>query len=261
MLMLSILLALALGPAPRGESATTVIATPTSASRQDAAATYPGLVKEFEAAVKAWRDELRALSKTDKAKAEALEKQHPVSAFWPRFEELGASDGRALLWMLEEGDKLPGTKSETVATKSRLVAELLEKHASQPWAGTDLPRALARQRIWFDEEWVRTQLDALATASKSKEVSASALAALAARLTGKNATPAELERAKAIEARLAAEFAETNAAKAAAEKNAGAKYEKGGVPDDFEATDTDGVKFKLSDYRGKVVMLDFWGFW
>ncbi|MFM7298716.1 MAG: peroxiredoxin family protein, partial [Planctomycetota bacterium] len=32
-------------------------------------------------------------------------------------------------------------------------------------------------------------------------------------------------------------------------------------PDDFEATDTDGVKFKLSDYRGKVVMLDFWGFW
>ena len=25
--------------------------------------------------------------------------------------------------------------------------------------------------------------------------------------------------------------------------------------------DTDGVDFKLSDYRGKVVMLDFWGFW
>ncbi|MFI5387584.1 MAG: redoxin domain-containing protein [Fimbriimonadales bacterium] len=27
------------------------------------------------------------------------------------------------------------------------------------------------------------------------------------------------------------------------------------------ATDQDGVKFKLSDYRGKVVVLDFWGFW
>lgn len=25
--------------------------------------------------------------------------------------------------------------------------------------------------------------------------------------------------------------------------------------------DVDGVKFKLSDYRGKVVVLDFWGFW
>lgn len=30
---------------------------------------------------------------------------------------------------------------------------------------------------------------------------------------------------------------------------------------DFDATDQDGVHFKLSDYRGKVVVLDFWGFW
>ena len=30
---------------------------------------------------------------------------------------------------------------------------------------------------------------------------------------------------------------------------------------DFEATDVDGASFKLSDYRGKVVVLDFWGFW
>ena len=25
--------------------------------------------------------------------------------------------------------------------------------------------------------------------------------------------------------------------------------------------DVDGVAFKLSDYRGKVVVLDYWGFW
>lgn len=30
---------------------------------------------------------------------------------------------------------------------------------------------------------------------------------------------------------------------------------------DIEATDENGVSFKLSDYRGKVVVLDFWGFW
>lgn len=30
---------------------------------------------------------------------------------------------------------------------------------------------------------------------------------------------------------------------------------------DFSAEDENGVKFKLSDYRGKVVVLDFWGFW
>jgi hypothetical protein len=30
---------------------------------------------------------------------------------------------------------------------------------------------------------------------------------------------------------------------------------------DIEAEDLDGVEFKLSDYRGKVVVLDFWGDW
>jgi hypothetical protein len=30
---------------------------------------------------------------------------------------------------------------------------------------------------------------------------------------------------------------------------------------DIEGKDMDGVAFKLSDYRGKVVVLDFWGFW
>ncbi len=32
------------------------------------------------------------------------------------------------------------------------------------------------------------------------------------------------------------------------------------VPD-IEGEDVDGVKFKLSDYRGKVIVLDFWGDW
>jgi hypothetical protein len=30
---------------------------------------------------------------------------------------------------------------------------------------------------------------------------------------------------------------------------------------DIEGEDVDGVRFKLSDYLGKVVVLDFWGFW
>jgi hypothetical protein len=35
----------------------------------------------------------------------------------------------------------------------------------------------------------------------------------------------------------------------------------GEVAQDISAEDLDGVTFKLSDYRGKVVVLDFWGHW
>jgi hypothetical protein len=35
----------------------------------------------------------------------------------------------------------------------------------------------------------------------------------------------------------------------------------GNVAPDIEGEDVDGKKFKLSDYRGKVVVLDFWGHW
>ena len=28
-----------------------------------------------------------------------------------------------------------------------------------------------------------------------------------------------------------------------------------------ELESLDGVTFKLSDYRGKVILLDFWGYW
>jgi hypothetical protein len=35
----------------------------------------------------------------------------------------------------------------------------------------------------------------------------------------------------------------------------------GDIAPDIEGRDTDGVAFKLSDYRGKVVMVDFWGDW
>ena len=36
---------------------------------------------------------------------------------------------------------------------------------------------------------------------------------------------------------------------------------EGMVAPDFETEDVDGVAFSLSDYRGGVVLIEFWGFW
>ena len=38
-------------------------------------------------------------------------------------------------------------------------------------------------------------------------------------------------------------------------------FEVGMLAPEIEGEDLDGVPFKLSDYRGKVVVLDFWGHW
>lgn len=39
------------------------------------------------------------------------------------------------------------------------------------------------------------------------------------------------------------------------------KLQVGMVAPDFDVVDENGAAFKLSDYRGKVVIVDFWGFW
>jgi peroxiredoxin len=36
---------------------------------------------------------------------------------------------------------------------------------------------------------------------------------------------------------------------------------QGNLAPEIEGEDLDGKKFKLSDYKGKVVLLDFWGHW
>ena len=40
-----------------------------------------------------------------------------------------------------------------------------------------------------------------------------------------------------------------------------AGFEIGDLAPEIVGEDVDGTEFKLSDYRGKVVVLDFWGDW
>ena len=45
------------------------------------------------------------------------------------------------------------------------------------------------------------------------------------------------------------------------ESSAPVGFEIGNQAPEITGEDIDGVAFKLSDYRGKVVVLDFWGDW
>jgi hypothetical protein len=71
-------------------------------------------------------------------------------------------------------------------------------------------------------------------------------------------------RAKADE--LLAQAAKLAPGTSLADRIAGPAFEKehlqiGMTAPDIVGADVDGVAFKLSDYRGKVLVVDFWGFW
>jgi hypothetical protein len=120
-------------------------------------------------------------------------------------------------------------------------------------------------------------LTAVAEKNSDKATRATALMVLGERYKSRAAPsrgkpPANAEelqkKAEDIFERVAGEFADVKSARgpSLAERAKGELFELrhlsiGKVAPDIEAEDLDGVKFKLSDYRGKVVLLDFWGDW
>ena len=111
-------------------------------------------------------------------------------------------------------------------------------------------------------------LRSIAEGSPHKSAQASALFTLAAVLHEEsNGKPEMAAEARTLFERVSKEYGDlaywNKTYKAAAE---GFLYEIdhlqiGMVAPDFDAMDENGMPFKLTDYRGRVVVVDFWGFW
>lgn len=138
------------------------------------------------------------------------------------------------------------------------VATLMARYVKQP-AISKLAQSLP---YMFYEDPKRDSkivgmLDKIEAGNPDPNVKASALYSKAKLIGGANA-----DEATKIYEEIVAKYPNTSFG-----KNAKADiYEMqnlvpGKVAPDFEAEDENGRKFKLSDYRGKVVVLDFWGFW
>ena len=127
---------------------------------------------------------------------------------------------------------------------------------------------LSRHMYMFGQSMYMTQdkpetiipyLQKIRTTAKSREVQASAIYSMA-EIVGRSASASDKKRALYTE--LSTKYAETRYAK----MGQSSLFELdnlqiGMVAPDFEIEDENGTKWKLSDYRGKVVVLDFWGFW
>lgn len=229
------------------------------------------LVTEYEAIAKGYEQALEEFFKPlQDTKGEAGVQidwtKHPLKEWLPKALDLAErAKGKdaavlVLVWILthsnDRGDAPDGLHESTLKT-------LLDVHISSPL----LERV--PQAIHYDCSWTlgRTKAEeALATLvekSPHAEVRAAALYHAAVMLTEDPAlTAADRDRAKAHFERLKTEFGETRWGKLAK----GYLFEiehlqVGQKAPDFEATDVEGATFKLSDFRGKVVVVKFWGFW
>jgi putative protein kinase ArgK-like GTPase of G3E family len=181
---------------------------------------------------------------------------------WSKFETLAdKGHGRSLLWMAQNAHRKFEGKSEITSKKLELYGRLIEKFSNADWAERIVGNVV-NEKKYFGMQEMDKLLSQLKTTSKNSEVQAAALDALATVLSGTSAGEAERKRSAEYKEELVKSYQDS---KVVARMNAKAFREQNlavGKPvPDFTAKDIEGAAFKLSDYKGKVVLLDFWGFW
>ncbi len=225
---------------------------------------FPLLDQSYGAAESAYKKKLDQLTKQG---APTTSLAHPAIEFLPRFQSLAdRGEGRALLWMgahLHEARPELG-KDEAVSARLACYDRIIEEHAGANWI-RDLARSLTSLYYAFGRERIDPLVERFVSRCKNPEALAEALyrAAAEARRAKDEA------RADALTERIKKDLPETEYGRRArgitgpavmmGEGKVGLAI--GNVAPEFTTKDADGVEFKLSDYRGKVVVLDFWGFW
>lgn len=222
------------------------------------------LQDEYSNAYSAWLGRLRAAE--DDAAREALQTSHPAQEFAPLFMVLADEYPRtdlawqALTWItskVREGEHLVAAVvalARDHAADERLV-DVCSSLGSAPDAGVS--RGL---RMIIEKSPSR---DVQGVASFNLGVQLKGRAALA---EGEAATMLVGEYEKLMQT-VQADFADVEMFGTPLESWAtGELFEHKnlqiGMPaPDIAGEDIDGVPFRLSDYRGKVVMIDFWGHW
>ena len=188
-----------------------------------------------------------------------LEPLDPTKSFAPRYAALAAKAkgtvvaAKAWLRVVSFGGGGEFTAEGAIAT---LLAEHLERAELAELASTLAYTQLA-------PELVRSTLGTLRAKSPHDTVKAAATLSLAV-----NSQREDVARAKELYRELVAKYAALDAGWGGTYGEIGTRalfelerLQVGMVAPDFEASDENDVKFKVSDYRGKVVVLDFWGFW
>ena len=206
---------------------------------RETAGDYKALNAEYQTALAQYAKAYNAAPAKEKR---ALRAQHPGPAFWPRFEELGRESGRATLWLIANS-KHSGLKADGLADFKRGAYDRvfgMKNNAAYLVAAVSALGADARS---VGTEFVESHLRGLLKGDCSRQAKGVTTAKLGELLSSSKDEERAAEGKKMLE-KYVAEY-----------------ISKGAMAIDFDGTTIDGHEFKLSDYKGKAVLVDFYGFW
>jgi hypothetical protein len=237
--------------------------TPLPAGGEAQAAEYESLSTAFNKAQTAYYEPYsKAQSDEERQKIQLDPEQHPVKIFTPKFEDLAhRADGtlvglKCWIWIVKHPDN--STSKAAPRAVDALTSRYLEAEEL-----TELASYLRYAGYPLGKDVVQRTLQLLIEKSPHKSVRAQATCSLAyGLLEESDGTGSARERAHELFVKVTSDYPDTKAAKQAERGLFELDHLQIGmtVPD-IEGTDVDGAAFKLSEYRGKVVVLDFWGNW
>ena len=270
------------------------VAAPAQPSVTEAAAKYNALIKEYDKAQQDFAKRLQDAA-TVAEQAKLFRDNNPQPAIATRFVELAKSYPKdpaayaSLIWVVQNSEFGPGAEkpyAQAIALLASQYADhkdseqLFERMASSPFATSGQflkavyekhPSPSVRGRAGFHLAlYLKKYCETVNLIHVQPE-----LAENIERFVGpdlfkqlKNAdTAAMLRQADDVFARVQKDYPLTGYKRTVLGKAAEAELFElrylmvGKTAPDLEGEDLDGKKFKLSDYRGKVVVIVFWGTW
>lgn len=230
---------------------------------QDANAAYKSLQDDMTKAIQAWRTEAQKAVQAAQEKGEdmpAIAMRPPTKEFIARAQEL-AEQWQGKPEAVQFLGFVIGRASDEQNAVRKAIRTLASDHAESAQIADVLPMLEYAGRFG-DEATVSKLLDTVIEKNQDTACQAKALIVRGSmRLAA-----AETDEARALaSADLKRVASVTKDAELLAQAK-GALFEienlqVGCTAPEIAAKDVEGVDFKLSDYRGKVVLLDFWGFW
>lgn len=259
----SLLLLLALTGAARAQASTTTPAAAAQAEADTPAKRLKAIVDRYNSQ----RDQVYqsyAKATTDEERGKILAGL-PGKEYIPEFravaEQAKGTDTAAQAWMWV----LRLSKESDKAEALRVVDTLLSDYMQSAALG-ELPGELRYAGYQIGEAPVLEALRAMVAESPHDRVRAGAMFSLGSVLLDSKDEAKRSEGRDCFEA-IVSEYADLEYGDSTyGDRSRGYLFELdnlqiGMAAPDFEVVDENGAKWKLSDYRGKVVVVDFWGNW